>query len=789
MNTPSLRTLILTHVQRPEYHPVKPKTITKQLGLPPDLQKDVRKAVRKLVKAGKLAYGDKHLVLPVSAPAADAPQAMSKDAAAENTNRPAKKERSEQKRSKQERPKQERPKQEQPQGKSEKASSSQTKLVSGVFKRAMGGFGFVRPTGAPSRGRENDIYISRRKTHDAASGDIVEVRLSSKPGRGGRVQGEIVDIVERQTQTFVGVYSQRNGVGYVRIDGKIFSDPIYVGDAAAKGALAGDKVVLELIRFPSHAHEGEGVVTEVLGARGEPGVDTLSVIREFELPEEFPEDVLEDARRRAEAFDESIGADRLDLTHETIVTIDPVDARDFDDAISLEKNDRGNWRLGVHIADVAHFTPLKSALDREARNRSTSVYLPDRVIPMLPETISNHLASLQPDRVRYAKTAYIEFTPEGTRVSVEVHTSAIRSRRRFTYEEVDDYLNDAEPWREKLTPDVHALLGRMHELAMTLRKKRLARGAIELVLPEVKIDLDKQGRVSGAHVVENTESHQIIEEFMLAANEAVAEYLRERHLFFLRRVHDAPDPRKLEALSAFLKELGLECDQVANRFEVIRVLAETADSPLRYAVHYAILRSMAKAVYSPEDAGHFALASDCYCHFTSPIRRYPDLTIHRMLTALEQGRKPVQDLEAITILGEHCSNREQRAAAAERELVKTKLLTFLSKKIGQEIDAIVTGVEEFGIFVQGSELPAEGLVHINSLRDDTYDYDAKTHTLTGRRAGNTYRLGDMVRVEIGRVDVDRRQLDFQLVADQPPQPASPQSKAKRPRGQKKRGPR
>ena len=289
------------------------------------------------------------------------------------------------------------------------------------------------------------------------------------------------------------------------------------------------------MRYPTALRRGEGVITEVLGQRGQPGVDTLTILRQFQLPEQFPAEVLQDARAQAQAFDASIRDGRVDLTHLTVITIDPEDARDFDDAISLEKLPQGHWRLGVHIADVSHFVRPRSALDREARDRGTSVYLPDRVIPMLPEVISNHLASLQPDQVRYTKTAFIEYTPDGARVATDFCSAAIRSQRRFTYEEVDDYLAHPSAWRSRLTPEVFQLLQAMDQLAMILRRRRSERGSIELLLPELKILLDKQGQVVGARQVEYTESHQIIEEFMLAANEAVAERLSDEKLLFLRR--------------------------------------------------------------------------------------------------------------------------------------------------------------------------------------------------------------------------------------------------------------
>jgi ribonuclease R len=383
---------------------------------------------------------------------------------------------------------------------------------------------------------------------------------------------------------------------------------------------------------------------------------------------------------------------------------------------------------------------------------------------MLPEIISNNLASLQPDKVRYAVTAMMEMTPEGVLVATDVFKSAIKSRRRFSYEEVDEYLANRAAWKKKLTPEVHALLGRMHELAMMLRGRRFKRGSLELSMPEMKIDLDADGRVTGAHLAKNTESHQIIEEFMLAANEAVAEKLARAGLFFLRRVHGNPDPRKLKVLTEFVRELGFEAESLENRFELQKLLDSVKGDPREHAVNYAVLRSMQRAVYSPEEEGHYALASDTYCHFTSPIRRYPDLTIHRLVDELNRGKKPVQRLDDTLALGDHCSEREQRAADAERELNKVKLLHFLEHKIGMELDGVITGVENFGLFVTGTELPAEGFIHISGLTDDYYRYDRAGHVIEGHRSGNSYRLGDTVRVAVAAVDVDARSLDFRLIS-------------------------
>ncbi|MEM8945480.1 MAG: ribonuclease R [Planctomycetota bacterium] len=721
-----LHDLILNHVNAPNYRPVKPKVIAKQLDFEGDDVSRLKRTIKRLVKDGKLAYGPSHLVCPVA-----------QEHPASKVGKPPKE---------------------------KTAQSKSSKHIVGTFRRMQDGYGFVRPEGtAASEGRDADVFVPAKSTGDAANGDTVRIRLSTTRGRMGKFEGRIVDVVERATNRFVGTYLEQAGMGLVQIDGKIFNDPIYVGDPGAKGAQIDDKVVIEMVRFPSHVRDGEGVIVDILGQRGQPGVDTLSIICEFNLPGEFDEGSLENARVQAERFDESIPPERQDLTGETVITIDPTTARDFDDAISLERIDNGHWLLGVHIADVSHFVRPNSGLDREAKDRATSVYLPDQVIPMLPEIISNNLASLQPDKVRYAMTAKIEFTPEGQRVATDVFKSAIKSCRRFTYEEVDEFLADRSAWKKKITPPVHQLLGDMHELAMLLRGRRMKRGSLELAMPEMKIDLNKDGQVTGAHLEENTESHQIIEEFMLIANEAVAEMLFDKGLVFLRRVHGAPSPRKLKALNEFVKELGITAENLESRFALQDLLNDVKGDSREHAVNYSVLRSMQRAIYSPEEEGHFALASECYCHFTSPIRRYPDLTVHRLIDAINRGQPPEQHMGELLTLGDHCSEREQRATAAERELNKVKLLNYLQDKVGTKLDGIVTGVESYGLFVSGTELPAEGFVHITSLSDDYYKFDKAGHVMKGFRSGNTYRLGDQVQVAVASVDVERRELDFRLL--------------------------
>ncbi len=716
----SLERLVLELVDQPGYKPLKPKKIAKELELTDEQIRPLKRALKYLIKSGQLAWGPQHLVL------------KSNSAKKRNDlkSTPIKK----------------------------------RNELTGRFRMAAGGYGFVKPEPSENDPTPVDVFIPASKTGDAASGDLVRAKFSRRKGRKELLlTGRIIEVVERITHRFVGTYLEREGYGFVKVDGEKFNTDIMVGDAGAKNCRVDDKVVIEMVNFPSSYELGEAVIVEVLGERGQPGLDTQTIIHQFNLPQQFPEEVLENARQEAEKFDETIGQDRTDFTKDTVITIDPKTARDFDDAISLTKLENGHWKLGVHIADVSHFVKPRSPLDNEAYNRATSVYLPDKVIPMLPETISNNLASLQPGRVRYTTTAVIEFSEDGIPIHTDLHRGAINSAHRFNYEEIDDYLEDDKPWKTKLKPDVFRLVRDMHTLGMILRKRRMARGAFDLIIPDVKIDFDDDGKVVGAHKVDNTESHQIIEEFMLAANEAVAQRLADDELHFPRRIHESPSDMKLRDLKNFLQELGIDTRSLQNRFELNRIIDLAKERPERDAISFAILRSMQKAIYSPRDIGHFALASDAYCHFTSPIRRYPDLVIHRMVADLIIKKRPADDFGHLLKLGQHCSDLEQRAEAAERELIKLKLLNYMVDKVGETMEAIVTGVESYGLFAQGTDVPAEGLVPIVNLPNDKYDFDKASRTLTGAR-GNYFRLGDQVTVEIKSVDPDARKLELAVVS-------------------------
>jgi ribonuclease R len=716
-----LTTRIVHAVTRPSYSPVKAKVLAKRLGVTDDSYPDFRRTVRSLIREGRLALGNNQTIR-----AAD------------------------------------------PHG-----------TAVGIFRRAKAGHGYVRPHAVDGTAGP-DIYIREDRVLDASTGDEVLVRITRQATQVKDAAGEIVRVIGRATRTFVGTYFERDGEGLVRVDGTLFTHSVSVGDPGAKGVRPQDKVVIEMLRFPTPDERGEAVITEVLGPHHKPGVDLISIIKAFGLPEAFPEDALAEARKVTAEFDENDLDGREDFTKDLVITIDPKDARDFDDAVSVTVDPKTkHWVLTVHIADVGHFAKPGGPLDNEARRRATSVYLPQKVIPMFTEVISNGLASQQEGKLRYVKTVQIEFTPTLQKAHVRFANGAIRVAKRFTYEEVQSHLVSGDPESAEESAKVHgtppsadsgsrltdilALLRRMRDLAMLLRKKRMKRGALELTMPEAVLDYDEHGRMIGAHFAPHDLSHQIIEEFMLAANEAVAEHLTNQDIHFLRRVHPAPNEEKLHAFAQFAGLLGYPIKRPKDRFELQRVLQETADKPERAAVHYALLRSLKQAAYSPIQDEHYALASTHYCHFTSPIRRYPDLVVHRLLDRWLKHKKAPTDLTELTALGDHCSKMERRAETAERELVKLKILMFLSGKLGERFDAVITGVADYGFYAQVEQFPAEGLVHISSLVDDFYQFDEAGHTLEGKRSRRRFRLGDRVKVEVARVDIQKRMLDFRLV--------------------------
>ena len=817
---------LINYIYGPNYRPAKPRILAAMLKIEQEERVEFRRILRRLVKQGRVVWGPRHLVLPpeqhrakLAAEAAVAKRAVAVvedvEPESDGIDRPATKP---EKRRQAERVRETDSAEPNDDGEttSDESDGRETKKrksadrdrdgetgeggknrigrITGVFRRARAGYGFVRPETSSPGDASFDIFIPASRASDAISGDRVSVRLTAlekdrrsrakkstfkSPQAAEKRSGRIVDIIERRRTDFIGVYHEtKPGQGHVLLTGDAPRQPITVTDAGAAGVAEGDTVVIELTKFPFPGSDGEGVITEILGAQGELGVETKAVIRQYDLRDEFPEDVLDDAREQSRVFNEQLEAGQLadrrrDLTDQVIVTIDPVDARDFDDAISLTKDADGHWTLGVHIADVSAFVPPGSALDREARLRGTSVYLPGKVLPMLPEVISNHLASLQPDKPRFARTAFITFDPSGLPTHTEITRSLIKSRHRFSYEEVGELLDRPEGKKNELPEGVYDLVIRMAELAKLLREKRMANGSLQMSLPEMKVKLDRDGNAVGAYAVVQDFPHQLIEEFMLAANVAVAERLTDKNVPFLRRVHPEPDPQKLEDLEKFLGDLGITSGPLQDRDNLRKVLAEAETSPLSLAIQYAILRATRKAIYSPADEGHFALHFRQYCHFTSPIRRYPDLTIHRALDKLQDDEKVGVDKNALERLAVQCNDCEDRAEGAERELVKIKLLEYMSTRIGETVEVVLTGVESFGLFAQSVAMPVDGFLPTSSLPTDQWRYDDVGHQLTGKHTGQSFRLGDKLTLELASVDPIRRQLEWRFPGTTGSQTSSP----------------
>jgi len=635
--------------------------------------------------------------------------------------------------------------------------------ITGSVRRLSNGCGFVQQPPQVDDPRPQDIFVAEEQMSHAFDGDTVVVELLRRRRGGGQRCGRVLDVLERASTTFVGTYHKSGSQGFVYIDGRKWSAPVAVSDAAASGVRASDKVVVEILRFPSVEAQAEGVIQKVLGRPGDDGIDLQVIIHEFGLPHEFPDEVLREARKQADAFDPENRTDRIDLTHDCSITIDPVDARDFDDAISLTRSDDGHWHLGVHIADVAHFVPEGGPLDREALRRGTSVYLPQCVLPMLPELISNGLASLQQGQPRFTKSVMIEMNADGVVVDTQFANTVIQVTRRLTYEQVLPLIDGSPPAGNPTDVKVHSLLTRMHELASTLYQRRVARGGLELHIPEVQLEFDEHGAVTGATQRSHDPSHQIVEEFMLAANMAVARKLQDLELKFLRRVHANPTRAKMKAFADFCRSLDLNLKRFQSRGALQKLLRQVTDTPVERAVNYALLRSFQQAEYSPAEDGHYALALENYCHFTSPIRRYPDLTVHRLLDRIIRGDSvKAQRQSRLLQLGSQCSFTERRAERAERELIRIRILQFMQTMIGEEIEVFITGVERFGVFCQGLTIPAEGLLPRDSLDDDHYDLDEPTLSYTGRARGRVLQLGGLLQVIVKAVDVERRTLELAL---------------------------
>lgn len=636
--------------------------------------------------------------------------------------------------------------------------------IVGSFRGNSRGFGFVIPDTPNANG---DLFIPAKATRGAISGDTVSARVLRRGKRGGIMQyeGRVVAIIQRGQNVFVGELRRERGVWIVVPDGNAIHVPITVGDPKAKGAKPGDQVAVELTQYPEEDQWARGVIVKVFGRRGEPGVDTLSIIEQHQLPHEFPASVSAEAREVAIAYDPTAEEpNREDLRKLTVITIDPFDARDFDDAISLTQDRNGTVELGVHIADVAHFMRAGGAMDIEARERSTSIYLPGTVIPMLPELLSNGVCSLQEKQTRLTKSAFITYDGRGCVVKARLANTLIRSTKRLTYEQAGAIL-DGKPGRT--SAKVVALIKDMQRLAKLIRRRRVQEGMLELDLPEVELVFDDDGRVVDVAFEDVGFSHKIIEMFMVEANEAVSRLLTEQDVPHLRRVHDEPRDLAEGSLRQFMGALGHKLSDEIDRFVLQSLLKEVRGRADAFAVNLAVLRSMRQAEYAPTHIGHYALASRNYCHFTSPIRRYPDLTIHRLVDlhiagAFKKGadRSSAPTEEELVALGELCTANEQRAVAAERELKLVLMLRLLERRLGDVLDGIVTGVANAGVFVQLTQYLIDGLLRFDHLADDRWEVDAARGCVRGEQTGKTIRVGDRLKVVITRINLPARQMDL-----------------------------
>ncbi|QXJ38901.1 Ribonuclease R [Parageobacillus caldoxylosilyticus] len=638
-------------------------------------------------------------------------------------------------------------------------------LVRGKVSGHAKGFAFV----VPEDPTLDDIFIPPSEMKNAMHGDTVLVRVHADSS-GARREGTIVRILERGVTEVVGTYTESKYFGFVIPDDKKIVNDIFIPKHAANGAVEGHKVVVRLTSYPQGRMSAEGEVIKILGHKNDPGVDILSIIHKYGLPLQFPEEVIEHANRISDTITEKDLQGRRDLRDEMIVTIDGEDAKDLDDAVTVTKLENGNYKLGVHIADVSYYVEEGSPIDREAYERGTSVYLVDRVIPMIPHRLSNGICSLNPKVDRLTLSCEMEINERGEVVSYEIFPSVIRTTERMTYSDVNKILVDKdEELRKKYEPLV-PMFELMAELAEILRNKRMKRGAIDFDFKEAKVLVDENGKPYDVVLRERSVAERLIEEFMLVANETVAEHFHWLNVPFIYRVHEDPKPEKLQRFLEFITNFGYVVKGTGNQIHpraLQEILEAVRGEPEEMVISTVMLRSMKQARYDAESLGHYGLSTDFYTHFTSPIRRYPDLIVHRLIrTYLINGQMDEKTqqkwAEKLPDIAEHASNMERRAVEAERETDDLKKTEFMEDKIGMEFDGIISSVTNFGLFV---ELPntIEGLVHVSYLTDDYYRYDERHYAMVGERTGKVYRIGDEITVRVINVNKDERIVDFEIV--------------------------
>jgi ribonuclease R len=646
-------------------------------------------------------------------------------------------------------------------------------LLRGKLQAHAKGFGFLIP-----EDREHpDVYIHANDMGGAMNGDIILVRITTKSAAGGKLEGEVVRVVTRANTQIVGLFQMNEGYAFVLPDDKRMVRDIFIPKDSFNGAMDGHKVVVKIVSYPEGRAAAEGEVIEILGHKNDPGVDIISIIRKHKLPESFTDEVLEEATEVPEVISESDLVGRRDLRSKRIVTIDGEDAKDLDDAVNVERLENGNYVLGVHIADVSYYVREGSPLDREAYNRGCSVYLVDRVIPMLPHRLSNGICSLNPQVDRLTMSCEMEFDENAKVVRHDVFTSVIKTSERMTYSNVRKLLAD-EPEPELVERYEYLMddFRLMKELSLKLRNRRMKRGAIDFDFEESKILVDENGKPTDIVKRERSIAEHIIEEFMLVANETVAEHFHWLKVPFLYRIHEDPDGEKLMHFMEFITNFGYTVRGKGNTVHpqaLQTLLEEIKGTKEERVISTVMLRSMKQAKYDAQSTGHFGLAAEFYSHFTSPIRRYPDLIIHRVMReVLEQGDMSDKRHEYLAArmddIAKQSSERERVAVDAERETEALKKAEFMMDKVGEEFDGMISSVTSFGIFVE-LDNTVEGLIRLSDMHDDYYHYHDAQHALIGERTSKVYRLGDEVKVRVARVSTEEHTIDFEMVGMQPRQ--------------------
>ncbi len=642
-------------------------------------------------------------------------------------------------------------------------------LITGKLQVHQKGFGFL----LPETEGEKDVFIPSSSMNGAMNGDKVLVQITREDLNGKKREGEVREVLERSNNKIIGVYEDSRNFGFVVPEDTRLNQDIFISKKDRNGAKDGDVVICEIVKWADKRRSPEGIVKEVLGRKGDKGLDILTIIKKYGLPEEFPEKVLSYAENIEEEIDSKEYARRKDLRNLRMVTIDGEDAKDLDDAVSIERLDNGKFRLGVHIADVSHYVREKNPLDKEALKRATSVYLIDRVIPMLPKKLSNGICSLNPKVDRLALSCFMVIDKNGKVIQHEIEESVIKTSERMTYTDVTKILenNDEELIKryDYLVDDFKA----MEELCNILREKRIKRGAIDFNFEESKIILNDLGKPIDIKPYDRAIANRIIEEFMLVCNETIAEHMFWTNLPFVYRIHEEPDEEKLEKFKEFVYNLGyiVRWGQEAHPRALQDILEKVKGKKEETVVSTLLLRSMMQAKYSPECVGHFGLAAKYYCHFTSPIRRYPDLQIHRIIKEQLNGKIDEKRAGRLTniveIASKQSSEMERLAQEAEREVDDLKKAEYMQERIGEKFTAIISSVTSFGLF---AELPntIEGLIHITALDDDYYIYDEAHLCLIGERTKKVYRLGDEIKVKCTRVDIDNREVYFDLIEEEQP---------------------